>query len=124
DAAVEKVEQLLLSKGNQLSDTEKKVIEITILREPPMTDDEAAKEIGTTPGSVKVRRCSALRNPHRNTTRSCPDAPGTVAVSILEPRLVSIKPSQTSPPFSTVSFGFRATPRLDVFCPVSSSGAH
>jgi DNA-directed RNA polymerase specialized sigma24 family protein len=56
-----KAEALFLSKWNRLSEVEKKVFKLTILREPPMTDDEAAKEIGTTPGTVKARRCSALR---------------------------------------------------------------
>ena len=60
DAAVDSVAKLVTAM-NQLSDTEKKVIKLTILHEPPMTDDETAKEIGTTPGTVKARRCSALR---------------------------------------------------------------
>jgi RNA polymerase sigma factor (sigma-70 family) len=57
DAAVER----LASKWNRLSDTEKKVILLTKLREPPMTDDEAAKEIGKTPGCVKTARYNALK---------------------------------------------------------------
>jgi DNA-directed RNA polymerase specialized sigma24 family protein len=61
DAAVEKLRTWLAPKWNRLSPTEKKVIQFTILREPPMTDDEAAKEIGTTPGNVKVTRYRALK---------------------------------------------------------------
>ncbi|MCX6925895.1 MAG: hypothetical protein NT154_22215, partial [Verrucomicrobia bacterium] len=61
DAAVDEVAKVLTTKMNQLSDMEKRVIELTFLREPAMTDDEAAQEIGTTPGTVKARRCSALR---------------------------------------------------------------
>ena len=60
DAAVDKVEKLLTAM-NQLSVMEKNVIRLTILREPPMTDDEAAKELGTTSGTVKARRCSGLK---------------------------------------------------------------
>src|SRR5438552_1534881 len=39
DAAIEMVEMLRTSKWNHLSETEKKVIQLTILREPPMTYD-------------------------------------------------------------------------------------
>ena len=46
---------------NGLSLTEKRVIELTVLRDPPMPDEEAASVIGTTLGVVKVRRCDALR---------------------------------------------------------------
>ena len=61
DAPVEKLKERLARNWNLLSDTEKQVIRLTVFLEPPMTDVEAAKEIGTTPGAVKARRCSALR---------------------------------------------------------------
>ena len=56
-----KAETLFLSKWNHLSEAETRVLKLTVLREPPLTDDETAKEIGTTPGTVTTRRCSALR---------------------------------------------------------------
>jgi RNA polymerase sigma factor (sigma-70 family) len=61
EAAVEKANCLIARNWNRLSPNEMKVIWLTILREPPMTDDEAAKEIGKTPENVRVIRCRAIR---------------------------------------------------------------
>lgn len=63
--AEENAEALFLSKWNRLSEVEKEVFKLTVLREPPMEDVEAAKVIGIAPGTVKARRCSALRKLRR-----------------------------------------------------------
>jgi RNA polymerase sigma factor (sigma-70 family) len=71
DAAVDRVEQLLLTAMNRLSSMEKAVIELTILHKPPMTPAEAAKEIGTTVGTIKARKYSALEKLRQYIENKC-----------------------------------------------------
>jgi DNA-directed RNA polymerase specialized sigma24 family protein len=58
---VETLKVMLRIGWNELSETEAKVIELLVLREPPAAIEEAAEILKTSYNTVKGRKCGALR---------------------------------------------------------------